>query len=65
MIFYDGVCHNGAYFDRGLTLSENMLNRSKGDYAYTILDVVGKATDKAVSEIAGIDGIIKVRVITD
>ncbi|MBQ9745921.1 MAG: phosphoglycerate dehydrogenase, partial [Clostridia bacterium] len=40
---------------------ENMLNRSKGDYAYTVLDV--NECDKASvsSHISAVDGIIRVR----
>ncbi len=41
---------------------ENMLNKSRGEYAYTMLDVA--EIDNAVSEkIEAIDGVIKVRVI--
>lgn len=43
---------------------ENMLNRSKKDYAYTMIDACGgNVTDEIVSSIGDIDGIIKVRVI--
>lgn len=41
---------------------ENMLSKSRGDYAYTIFDVAG--ADKADAEkIAAVDGVIRVRVI--
>ena len=39
---------------------ENLLNKSKGDYAYTMLDVTG-SVDKAALE--AIDGVFKVRVL--
>ena len=39
---------------------ENMLSKSRGDYAYTIVDVAG-AID--ADKIAAVDGVIKVRVI--
>ena len=42
---------------------ENMLNKSRGEYAYTMLDVDGNVTDANVDAIKGIDGVIKVRVI--
>ena len=42
---------------------ENMMNKSKKDYAYSILDVDGDATDEIKSEMEAIDGVIKVRVI--
>lgn len=42
---------------------ENLLNKSRGDYAYTMLDI-GKADEAAVvKEIEAIDGVIRVRVI--
>lgn len=41
---------------------ENMLSKSRGEYAYTILDVAG--ADKAdVEKIAAVDGVVRVRVI--
>jgi D-3-phosphoglycerate dehydrogenase len=40
-----------------------MLNKSKGDYAYTMLDLDGKAPESLVERIAGIQGVIRVRVI--
>jgi len=42
---------------------ENMLSKSKKDYAYTILDVSGDMTDSAIETISAIDEIIRVRVI--
>ena len=41
---------------------ENMLSKSRGDYAYTILDVAG--ADKAdADKIVAVDGVVRVRVI--
>lgn len=42
---------------------ENMLNKSRGDYAYTMLDVDGKLADDVADKIKAIDGVINVRVI--
>ncbi len=42
---------------------ENMLNKSRGDYAYTMLDVADVNADDIVTKIEAIDGVIKVRVI--
>lgn len=42
---------------------ENMINKSRGDYAYTIFDVSSKVTEKVVNELKAIDGVIRVRVI--
>ena len=41
---------------------ENMENKSKKDYAYTIIDVTG-ATKDLTANIKGVDGVIRVRVI--
>jgi len=41
----------------------DMLNKSKGDFAYNIIDVDGKISDKVISELNEIDGIIMVRII--
>ena len=48
--------------NNGLNI-ENMVNASKKDFAYTMMDVMGEVTDAVVNDIAAIDGIIKVRVI--
>lgn len=40
---------------------ENMINKSKGDYAYTMIDVAN-IKDEAIGELEAIDGVIKVRV---
>lgn len=42
---------------------ENMMNKSRGNYAYTIFDICGKATDEIVKDLEQIDGVIKVRII--
>ena len=42
---------------------ENMLNKSRGDYAYTMLDVNVDVTSAVEKRIAAIDGVICVRVI--
>lgn len=39
---------------------ENMISKSRGDYAYTIFDVAGEAD---ADKIAAIDGVVRVRVI--
>ena len=41
---------------------ENMLNKSRGDYAYTMVDISAENDDLA-GKISAIDGVIKVRVI--
>ncbi len=42
---------------------ENMLNKSKKDYAYTMLDINIDDSESIKTEIEAIDGVIKVRVI--
>ena len=41
----------------------NMTNKSKGDYAYTIVDVDSPVTDEAIAELKAIPGIIRMRLI--
>ncbi len=40
-----------------------MTNKSKGDYAYTLLDLGTPATDEVVAQLKGLDGVLKVRVV--
>ena len=42
---------------------ENLLNKSRGDYAYTMLDIGAADAEAVVKEIGDIDGVIRVRVI--
>ena len=43
---------------------ENMLNKSKKDYAYTMIDAqCSEVSDSVISEINAVEGVIKVRVI--
>jgi len=46
--------------DAGLNI-EDLLNKSRGDIAYTIVDVNGDVTDAVVEQIGAIEGVIKVR----
>lgn len=41
----------------------NMINRSRGDYAYTMVDLEEEITDENVRRINAIDGVLRVRVI--
>ncbi|MBR2560915.1 MAG: phosphoglycerate dehydrogenase [Eubacterium sp.] len=41
----------------------NMINKSKGEYAYTMLDLESPATDEIMNEIEKIDGVIRTRII--
>ncbi len=42
---------------------ENMMNKSKGDNAYTVVDVTGTVADDVVAKLSAIEGIARVRVI--
>ena len=42
---------------------EDMTNKSKGDYAYTLSDIDTPVTDEVVSELKAVNGVLKVRVI--
>ena len=42
---------------------ENLLNKSKGDYAYTIIDCNEVVADEVVAKLEGVDGVLRVRCI--
>ena len=42
---------------------ENMTNKSRGDYAYTMVDLGAKVDEKVIQDVMGLDGVIRVRVI--
>jgi D-3-phosphoglycerate dehydrogenase len=42
----------------------DMLNRSRGDLAYNIIDIDGEISDKSIEKIRGIDGVLMARVIS-
>lgn len=42
---------------------ENMVNKSRGNFAYIILDICSDSTDEVVKELEALDGVIRVRVI--
>ena len=52
----------GTVGKEGINISI-LTNQSKGNYAVTILDVDNKVSDEAISHIAQVEGIIRVRVI--
>ncbi len=51
-----------AFSAEGINI-ENMVNKSRGEYAYTVLDVESKVSEAEVAKIAAIDGVLKVRVV--
>ena len=42
---------------------ENMTNKSKKDYAYTMVDVNTRISDQVADELRAIEGVIRVRVL--
>ena len=48
--------------DANLNITD-MMNKSKGEYAYTLFDVETRVTPEVVREIEKIDGVLKVRVV--
>lgn len=42
---------------------ENMVNRSRGDFAYSIFDICSDIKEEVVKELEAMDGVIRVRVI--
>ena len=68
----DSICHKNvpavisqvthAFGEAKINISD-MTNKSRGDYAYTLIDIDDAATDAAIAKISAIDGVIKVRVI--
>ncbi len=42
---------------------ENFINKSKKDYAYTVVEIIGELPDSVVDRVRAIDGVIKVNVI--
>ena len=49
-----------TFGDLGINI-DNMLNKSKGEYAYTMLDVAAQVTDEIIEKLSAIDDVIKVR----
>ncbi|MCQ2080065.1 MAG: phosphoglycerate dehydrogenase [Lachnospiraceae bacterium] len=51
-----------CFGDEGINISD-MMNKSKGEYAYTMIDVETKADDSIINKLNSIDGVIRVRVV--
>ncbi|MBR2294840.1 MAG: phosphoglycerate dehydrogenase [Clostridiales bacterium] len=64
------VCHKnipnmltqftGLFAKHSINVPE-MVSKSRGDFAYTIIDIDGKADDATIDEISKIDGVLRVR----
>ena len=53
---------SGIMAEAGVNISD-MINKSKGDYSYTMLDLDSAATEEVANKIAAIDGVIKARIV--
>ncbi|MCR5356980.1 MAG: phosphoglycerate dehydrogenase [Lachnospiraceae bacterium] len=52
----------GIFGESGYNISD-MTNKSKGEYAYTMLDLDDPASDEIVKKLEAVDGVIRVRVV--
>lgn len=53
---------SSLFGDSGINISD-MVNKSKGDYAYTMIDIEDEMTEELVSALTAIDGVVRVRVV--
>ena len=51
-----------AFGAAGINISD-MTNKSRGEYAYTMMDIEKSADDKIIDQLKGIDGVFRVRVV--
>lgn len=66
-IFHKNVANmitkfTACFGDNGINISD-MTNKSKGNVAYTMLDVESPATEQIVEKLSAIDGVFRVRVV--
>ncbi len=52
----------GVFSGAGVNI-EHMFDKSRGDYAYSIIDIASLSTDDMVNKINAIDGVLKVRIV--
>lgn len=52
----------GVFSKKSINIA-NMVSKSKGDWAYTILDVESDVDESSKNELAAVEGVVKVRVI--
>ena len=50
-------------FSRDNINIENMMNKSRGEFAYSVFDVNSDVDDGSVKELMNLDGMIRVRVL--
>ena len=52
---------SAAVSDENINI-ENMINRSKGEFAYTIMEICGKVSPAMLDKLAAVDGVIRTNV---
>ncbi len=52
----------GAFSAENINISD-LVNKSRGEYAYTVIDVESVNNDEVVERVAKIDGVLKVRIV--
>lgn len=52
----------GMFSKEGINI-ENMYNKSRGDYSYTVLDIASPSDEKFVKELESIEGVLRVRIV--
>lgn len=52
----------GVFSGAGVNI-EHMFDKSRGEYAYSIIDIASPSTDDMVKKLEAIDGVLKVRII--
>ena len=53
---------SAAFGEEGINISD-MTNKSRGDYAYTMMDIAASADDKIIERLNSIKGVFRVRVV--
>ena len=52
----------GVFGEEGINI-ENMVNKSRGEYAYSVFDIASKSGEHLVEKLNAIDGVLKVRIV--
>ncbi len=52
---------SGAFSEQGINI-ENMVNGSKGDYAYTLVETLAKVDDSVAAKISELDSVVRVAI---
>jgi len=52
----------GVFSEEGINI-ENMINKSRGEYAYSVFDICSTSTAHLVEQLSAIEGVLKVRIV--